>query len=74
MRTHYRNGDTITLQHNGCDGCSPSTINGRLVHETGCPDAWKDRAVECAECGCEFLPEEKGQRLCSAECFTAYYG
>ena len=42
MREHYNNGDPIDLKHNGCDGCSPSMINGVLVHERGCPDAWRD--------------------------------
>ena len=42
MREYYHNGDPIDLKHNGCDGCSPSTINGVLVHERGCPDAWRD--------------------------------
>ena len=42
MRTTYRNGDEIGLRYNGCDGCSPATVNGVLCHETGCPDAWRD--------------------------------
>ena len=71
MRTHYRNGDEISLQHNGCDGCSPSTIGGALglsvgmlAHEAGCPDAWRDSKGECCECGCEFRMEIRGQRMC----------
>ena len=63
MRTNYRNGDEITLSC-GCDGCSPSMINGTLCHETGCPDAWRDYSVECFECGCDFQPESRGQRVC----------
>ena len=42
MRTHYRNGDEITRQHTGCDGCSPCMVNGVLCHEYGCPYAWRD--------------------------------
>ena len=42
MRTHYKNGDEISLVHGGCDGCSPSSVNGVICHEHGCPDAWKD--------------------------------
>ena len=61
-RTHYRNGDEITLH--GCDGCSPSMINGVLCHETGCPEAWRDHTVSCFECGCEFRPSERYQRVC----------
>lgn len=42
MRETYNNGDEISLKHNGCDGCSPCTIQGVFCHETGCPDAWRD--------------------------------
>lgn len=62
-RSHYRNGDEISLSC-GCDGCSPSMINGVLCHEHGCPDAWRDHTAECFECGCDFLPRERGQRIC----------
>ena len=44
-RKAYRNGDPIELSC-GCNGCSPSMINGVLCHEQGCPDAWRDKAVE----------------------------
>lgn len=64
MRTHYRNGEEITLSC-GCDSCNPARINGTLCHEQGCPDAWRDYLVECCECGMEFYPEERGQRHCS---------
>jgi hypothetical protein len=65
MRTNYRNGDEISLSC-GCDGCSPSMINGVLCHESGCPDAWKDRPVSCFECGCQFYRTESiHQRNCS---------
>lgn len=64
MRAEYRNGDEITLVHCGCDGCSPSMINGVLCHEHGCPDKWRDTATECWECGCEFYPESRGQSTC----------
>jgi hypothetical protein len=64
MRTTYRNGDEISLTSCGCDGCSPSTINGTLCHEQGCPDAWRDYSVECFECGCDFQPEHRGQQTC----------
>jgi len=42
MRTEYLNGDPIDLIYNGCNGCSPTTVNGVLCHESGCPDAWRD--------------------------------
>lgn len=41
-RSEYRNGDPISLEFTGCNGCSPSAINGVLCHEHGCPDAWRD--------------------------------
>jgi len=66
-RTHYRNGDEITLAC-GCNDCSPSCINGVLSHETGCPSAWKDEPKQCTECDqpiysqfprlCDFCQEE----------------
>ncbi len=62
MRTHYRNGDQITLGN--CNGCNPSTINGVLCHESGCPDAWRDYTRECFECGCDFLRESRHQNTC----------
>lgn len=48
-----------------CDGCQIAYINGVRCHEHGCPEAWKDKPVECFECGCDFLPTERGQRICS---------
>lgn len=62
-RTQYRNGDEVQLSC-GCDGCSPSMINGTLCHESGCPDAWRDYQVECSECGCDFYPETRHQNVC----------
>jgi hypothetical protein len=64
MRTNYRNGDEIGLQECGCDGCSPSMVNGQLCHEAGCPDAWRDRAIHCFACGCDFFQSERNQRVC----------
>ena len=63
-RAQYNNGDEISLQANGCDGCSPDVINGVFCHETGCPDAWRDYEIECRECGFDFQPEERDQVLC----------
>lgn len=50
MRTHYKNGEEIALSC-GCNSCSPLSVNGRLVHEAGCPDRWKDVPVPCWGCG-----------------------
>jgi hypothetical protein len=62
-RTHYRNGHPIDLR-TGCNGCSPSTINGMLCHEAGCPDEWRDVTYECRECGCDFSPESRWDTVC----------
>jgi hypothetical protein len=74
MRTEYANGDGITLTGCGCDGCSPSRINGVFCHEQGCPDAWRDYPRECAWCGCDFLPEDRHQSLCGPDCANSYHG
>lgn len=72
MRTHYRNGDEITL--GSCDGCTVCRINGVLIHESGCPESWRDYKVECKECGCEFWPDHKGQQFCGTDCYEIYNG
>jgi len=67
-RTQYNNGDEITLTECGCDGCSPSIINGVLCHETGCPDSWRDDSNSCEWCGQSFFAQERGQEFCDEEC------
>ena len=62
-RTHYANGDTITLSC-GCDGCNPTRINGTLCHESGCQESWRDHSRECRECGCDFPPTDRYQNTC----------
>jgi len=47
-----------------CYRCQVLYINGHKCHETGCPDAWRDRLVECEECGCDFVPESRRQTIC----------
>jgi len=74
MRTHYRNGDDIRLQHSGCDGCSPSTINGVLCHESGCTDAWRDEKRKCKWCGYQFSPTARDEEFCDDSCYCAYNG
>ena len=64
MRTHYRNGDEITLVHNGCDGCDILSINNRLSHENGCQFSWKDYKISCRLCGYSFLRSERDQVMC----------
>jgi hypothetical protein len=72
MRTHYRNGDEISLKTTGCDGCSPSYVNGHLCHEQGCPDAWRDDSRECKWCGSHFRPQEREQWFCDEACAESY--
>ena len=73
-REKYNNGDEITLQENGCDGCSPAMINDILCHEHGCPDMWRDYGKECKWCGQTFYPEDKDQQFCEDSCARSYHG
>lgn len=50
-----------------CPQCVAVAINGVPTHETGCPEAWRDYAVRCRECGCDFTPTERQQAVCD-EC------
>lgn len=47
-----------------CTQCEMISINGAPCHETGCPDAWMGRKVECFDCGCDFVPEGRWDRTC----------
>lgn len=63
-RSRYKNGDYIYL-HTGCNSCTPSRINGVLCHESGCPDAWKDKRLICEEClGGFFSPRPDKVPVC----------
>ena len=64
MRTHYRNGDDITLVENGCDGCDPASINSVLSHERGCPFSWKDYEISCCICGYDFIRSDLNELRC----------
>lgn len=66
----YANGDGITL--GGCNSCAAATINGTKCHEHGCPDAWKDAAKECNECGATFF--SPCGLFCSDACYADYCG
>jgi len=57
-----------------CPSCEILYINGVRTHETGCPDAWKDKIRECNECGQKFKPKEPYQDCCGHTCEMAYYG
>ena len=56
---------TLALTHT-CDSCNVANINGVRCHEHGCPDAWRDYLRECGECGCDYRPEDRYQRLCES--------
>lgn len=56
-----------------CDSCQVLRINGIVCHETGCPNSYKNKKVECKECGQVFAPEENGQKFCSGHCQAMYY-
>ncbi len=58
----------------GCDSCEMLNINGVNCHEQGCPDAWRDREIECVECGFMFQPETRGEVTCSPCCHAHYAG
>ncbi len=68
MQTVTRNRETGKFERTySCDSCQMLSINGRPCHETGCPASWRDVTKECFECGYEFQPEGRNQRLC-ADC------
>lgn len=55
-----------------CPSCEASMINGVLVHEAGCPDAWRTETRECKWCGRPFKPESREQRFCDEDCARSY--
>lgn len=57
-----------------CEKCQLMRINGVIVHERGCPDAYKHEIRECKWCGQDFEPESNDQRFCDGSCFHAYNG
>jgi hypothetical protein len=60
-----RRADGRFVKERYCDSCQMLGINGMACHETGCPDAWRDCAVDCFECGCAFQPtESRWQKVC----------
>lgn len=57
-----------------CDSCAVLVINNHIVHEFGCPEAFKDEIRHCKWCGGEFQPEFSKQYFCSDSCNADYYG
>lgn len=79
MRTTYKNGDPCGAT--GCDGCAVSMMtvagaSGRssiVCHEHGCPDAWRDHAGACFECGApvyspQVFNRSRGARVYCDDC------
>jgi hypothetical protein len=61
-----------------CKQCESVFINGVFCHEHGCQNSHLNeygnmRPTECKWCGNIFIPESKGQNLCSNECAESYY-
>jgi len=56
-----------------CDSCNANTIQGKLVHELGCPNEHKI-PTECKCCDNVFIPEHRGQPTCSDSCYAEYWG
>lgn len=61
-----------------CNSCQSTFVaygnKKAIVHEKGCPEAYKDTVSECGFCGSEFQPEENGQKFCSTCCYNSYSG
>ena len=53
VRVTYDNGNKLKDDVD-CDGCTRRLVGGKLGHEYGCPDSWRDYKKECWQCGCEF--------------------
>jgi len=53
-----------------CHHCASMRVNGTPIHETGCPDAWRDYDRNCRECGCPFRPETSDRAVCD-DCIRA---
>jgi hypothetical protein len=47
-----------------CDSCQMVAVNGVATHEHGCPDAWRGVAIDCRECGCDFIPQFRLEKTC----------
>ena len=78
-RTHYRNGDPIDLQGEGCNSCHPLGVAAGglavdILHEVGCPDAWRDYSIPCKWCGTYFYPTNRNQVCCDSDCARQYQG
>lgn len=57
-----------------CSSCEQVRVNGVVVHEVGCPEAWRSGQRECLWCGHMFTPEYSRQECCSHSCQVIYDG
>jgi len=64
----------VETERRTCDACQLVRINGVVCHETGCPEAWRDKRPPCKWCCFTFQPRHPRQTTCSASCYRAYYG
>jgi len=55
-----------------CDSCQAIIIQGVFCHESGCPNAWRDKSRECKWCGSIFTPKERDQWFCDEDCYQDY--
>ena len=60
--------------HYECKSCTLLRICGKVCHEAGCPEAWRDVLGKCFECGCEFERESGSDAYCSPCCSAASIG
>jgi hypothetical protein len=44
-----------------CHSCAAIHVNGVLVHEAGCPEAFRDYTVPCYYCGCNYKAESNAE-------------
>ncbi len=60
-----------------CDSCNLTFVSwagiSGIVHERGCPEAWRDEVCSCTWCGTDFKPEERGQAFCDPSCADSNY-
>ncbi len=63
---------TTSLRRITCDQCVMLSINGLPCHELGCPNAWQGQRRKCKWCGSAFIPTDRHQICCDAECVESF--
>ena len=54
-----------------CQSCHSVAYGGRVCHQAGCPEAWRDESHACLQCGQVFQLEYDGQLYCGQVCRIA---